>query len=85
MQRIIWANIYDRDLYVILLLRQYRIDLLFQVFIPIYFQACKLSSPLQSSVDTLSLALTIGPASVISGISGKILGRYRPQVSSVLQ
>jgi len=49
------------------------------VFLPVYFQSCKLASPLQSSVDTLPSAFSIAPAAIVTGASTSILGRYVPQ------
>ncbi|KAF8996786.1 MFS general substrate transporter [Cyathus striatus] len=46
-------------------------------FIPVYYQACKGSSPLKSGVETLGLAI-VAPASVIAGISVVVSQKYRP-------
>ncbi|KAF8986394.1 MFS general substrate transporter [Cyathus striatus] len=46
-------------------------------FIPIYYQACKGSSPLKSGVETLGLAI-IAPASIIAGINVVASQKYRP-------
>ncbi|KAF8572629.1 MFS general substrate transporter, partial [Ramaria rubella] len=48
-------------------------------YIPVYFQACKDADAVKSGVLTFGLA-TIAPASVLGGISVKILKRYRPQI-----
>jgi hypothetical protein len=49
------------------------------VYLPIYFQACKLASPIGSGVDLFGLALTIAPFAIFTGLSVQILKRYRPQ------
>ena len=47
---------------------------------PIYYQACKGSSPTGSGVDLLGLTLVIGPVLIIAGVSVKRIGTYRPQL-----
>ncbi|KAH9920285.1 MFS general substrate transporter [Fomitopsis serialis] len=46
-------------------------------FIPIYYQACKGSSPLLSGVQTLGLA-AIAPAAIVGGVMVGISQKYRP-------
>ncbi|KAI0046902.1 iron permease, partial [Auriscalpium vulgare] len=48
-------------------------------YLPVYFQACKGSSPVGSSVDMLSLAFTVPAFAILCGLSVEIFGRYRPQ------
>ncbi|KAF4564674.1 hypothetical protein EYR40_010842 [Pleurotus pulmonarius] len=48
-------------------------------YLPIYFQACKLASPIRSGVDLFGLALTIAPFAIFTGLSVEIFKRYRPQ------
>ncbi|KIM92156.1 hypothetical protein PILCRDRAFT_260 [Piloderma croceum F 1598] len=48
-------------------------------FLPVYFQACKDADPISSAVRSFGFAL-VGPASIIGGISVKILKRYHPQL-----
>ena len=47
---------------------------------PVYFQACKLASPIASGVDCFGIALTIAPAGIISGVTVAISHQYRPQL-----
>ena len=47
-------------------------------YFPVYFQACKLASPVKSGVYSLAFA-SLAPAAVTAGISVKATGRYRPQ------
>ena len=47
---------------------------------PIYYQACKGSSPTGSGVDFLGLSLVIGPSVIVAGASIKITKRYRIQL-----
>lgn len=49
------------------------------VYLPIYFQACKLASPIRSGVDLFGLALTIAPFAIFTGLSVEIFKRYRLQ------
>lgn len=46
-------------------------------FVPIYWQACKGSSPLLSGVQTLGLAANV-PAAILGGILVGITQKYRP-------
>ncbi|KAJ7464563.1 iron permease [Mycena latifolia] len=48
-------------------------------YIPVYFQACKLASPIRSGVDLLGLAVVIPVLAILAGVSVQVLGRYRPQ------
>ncbi|KAL0960432.1 hypothetical protein HGRIS_005475 [Hohenbuehelia grisea] len=48
-------------------------------FIPVYYQACKIVSPIRSGVLLLGLS-SLAPAFVLAGISVKRTGRYRPQM-----
>ncbi|KAJ6534587.1 iron permease [Mycena vulgaris] len=48
-------------------------------YIPVYFQACKLASPIRSGVDFLSLAFVIPVLAILTGVSVQLLDRYRPQ------
>ncbi|KAL0947702.1 hypothetical protein HGRIS_013788 [Hohenbuehelia grisea] len=48
-------------------------------YLPIYFQACKLASPIRSGIDLFGLALTIAPFAIFTGLSVEIFKRYRPQ------
>ncbi|TGJ80886.1 hypothetical protein E0Z10_g7884 [Xylaria hypoxylon] len=47
-------------------------------FLPVYFQAIKLSNPTQSGVNTLPTVLLLVPSSVISGGLLSKFGRYKP-------
>lgn len=49
-------------------------------YFPVYFQACKLASPIHSGIDLLGLTLAITPIAMCVGISIAILQRYRPQI-----
>jgi len=49
-------------------------------YFPVYFQACKLASPIRSGIDLLGLTLAITPIAMCVGISIAILQRYRPQI-----
>lgn len=49
-------------------------------YYPVYFQACKGSSPVRSGINSFGLAYSIIPPSVIFGISVAKTGRYRPQL-----
>jgi hypothetical protein len=49
-------------------------------YLPVYFQACKGASPIGAGVDQLSLSFVGVLSSVISGISVKKSGSYRPQL-----
>ncbi|KAI8946988.1 major facilitator superfamily domain-containing protein [Xylaria longipes] len=47
-------------------------------FLPVYFQAVKLSDPTESGVNTLPTVLLLVPSSVISGGLLSKFGRYKP-------
>ena len=47
---------------------------------PVYFQACKLASPIATGVDTFGVAFTLAPAGIISGVTVAISHQYRPQL-----
>ena len=46
-------------------------------FLPVYFQAVKLSSPTRSGVQIFPIATTIAPAAAIAGVLVTLYGRYR--------
>ena len=48
-------------------------------YFPVYFQACKLASPVKSGIYLLGFS-SLAPAIIATGISIKVLGRYRPQI-----
>ncbi|KAF8069218.1 Mfs1.2, partial [Lyophyllum atratum] len=48
-------------------------------YLPVYFQACKGSSPIRSGVELFPLAFTVAPFSIFTGLSIARTGRYRPQ------
>ncbi|KAF8970152.1 iron permease [Flammula alnicola] len=48
-------------------------------YLPVYFQAVTLASPLRSGVDMFGLAFTIAPFAMITGASVQMSSRYRPQ------
>ena len=49
-------------------------------YLPLYFQACKLSSPIKSGVEVLPTAFGILVFALIAGISIVKTGAYRPQL-----
>ncbi|KAG7096321.1 hypothetical protein E1B28_003766 [Marasmius oreades] len=49
-------------------------------YLPVYFQACKLASPVKSGLDLFGLALTIAPVSIVVGLSVAKFRCYRPQI-----
>lgn len=49
-------------------------------YIPVYYQACKLASPLHAGVDLLVVCVVIAPVIIISGISITKTKMYRPQL-----
>ncbi|KAH0836447.1 MFS general substrate transporter [Lanmaoa asiatica] len=51
----------------------------FADFLPVYFQACKGASPVQSGVYALALT-AIAPGAIGGGLSVNITKRYRPQM-----
>ncbi|KAF7335625.1 putative iron permease [Mycena venus] len=48
-------------------------------YIPVYFQACKLDSPIRSGIDLLGFAFVIPVLAILSGVSVQLMDRYRPQ------
>ncbi|EMD35286.1 hypothetical protein CERSUDRAFT_116088 [Gelatoporia subvermispora B] len=48
-------------------------------YMPTYFQACKLTSPVRSGIDLLGFCITLGPAGVLGGVSVSKLNGYRAQ------
>jgi len=46
-------------------------------FLPLYFQACKLASPLRSGLYFFPMAVMISPAAIVQGISISKTGNYR--------
>ncbi|KAI9566090.1 MFS general substrate transporter [Boletus coccyginus] len=48
-------------------------------YVPVYFQACKGASPVESGVYSLGFA-SLAPTAIIIGISVKATKRYRPQM-----
>ncbi|KAF8890402.1 hypothetical protein BD779DRAFT_1671354 [Infundibulicybe gibba] len=52
---------------------------LYPFYLPVYFQAPKLASPVRSGVDLFGLVIVIPPVSIVTGISVQLLNRYRLQ------
>ena len=52
----------------------------FQDYLPIYYQACKGSSPVGSSVNELPLSIFTGPTAALTAISVPLFQRYRTQL-----
>lgn len=48
-------------------------------YLPVFFQACKLASPIHAGVDMFGLCFTISPSAMFGGISTSVWHRYRPQ------
>ncbi|KAG8703167.1 hypothetical protein FRC09_004312 [Ceratobasidium sp. 395] len=48
-------------------------------YLPVYFQASKGDSPIQSGVDLFGIAFTVAPFAIFTGISTVVLKKYRPQ------
>ncbi|KAF8954828.1 iron permease [Flammula alnicola] len=48
-------------------------------YLPVYFQACKLASPIKSGVDLFGIALVIPFIAIFTGVSIQYFDRYRPQ------
>src|ERR1700761_8612290 len=46
---------------------------------PVYFQASKLTTPLQSGVNALPYSFSIAPLAIVAGVTATIFKRYRPQ------
>ncbi|KAF9063471.1 Mfs1.2 [Rhodocollybia butyracea] len=49
-------------------------------YLPVYYQACKEATALRSGILLLGLAVMIGPAVIVGGISVKVTQKYRPQL-----
>ncbi|KAJ7463436.1 major facilitator superfamily domain-containing protein [Mycena galericulata] len=49
-------------------------------YLPVYYQACKDSSPIASGVDLFGLSFSTAPFSILAGISITGTKRYRPQI-----
>lgn len=45
---------------------------------PVYFQASKGASPVESGLDLFGLALSLSPISIIGGVAVTVTKRYRP-------
>ncbi|KAG6909191.1 hypothetical protein DXG01_001705 [Tephrocybe rancida] len=48
-------------------------------YMPTYYQACKGASPRQSGIDSFGLTMSLGPASIVTGVSVTKTGKYRIQ------
>ncbi|KAF8546205.1 MFS general substrate transporter [Imleria badia] len=48
-------------------------------YFPLYFQACKGASPVLCGIYSLAFA-SLAPAAILTGLSVKPIGRYRPQM-----
>ncbi|KZV92252.1 Mfs1.1 [Exidia glandulosa HHB12029] len=52
-------------------------------YLPVYLQACLGDSPVKAGgVHALGITLTVGPFAILSGISVKVLKKYRPQLTA---
>ena len=49
-------------------------------YLPVYFQACRDSSPIRSSVEMFGYLFVLGPCVIMGGVSVAVLKRYRPQL-----
>ncbi|KAJ7687060.1 Mfs1.2 [Mycena olivaceomarginata] len=49
-------------------------------YLPVYYQACKDATPLESGIYMLGLSLTLGPSVVIAGVSVSKFKIYRTQL-----
>ena len=47
-------------------------------YIPVYFQVCKGAGPIRSSIDTFPIAFVLPVSSMLSGVTIKLLRKYRP-------
>ncbi|KAI1791873.1 Mfs1.2 [Ganoderma leucocontextum] len=56
------------------------INLTLLYYLPVYYQACKDASPTASGVDLLALFVSVGPPTIITGVSIAKTKRYRPQL-----
>ncbi|OSC99593.1 iron permease [Trametes coccinea BRFM310] len=48
-------------------------------YLPVYFQACKDSSPVGSGVNMLPYSLSIAPFAIVAGATATGMNKYRPQ------
>ena len=48
-------------------------------YLPVYFQACKDSSPVGSGVNVLPYSLSIAPFAIVAGGTATALNKYKPQ------
>ncbi|KAG8971241.1 hypothetical protein FRC05_011340 [Tulasnella sp. 425] len=48
-------------------------------YLPVYFQATLLQSPVRSGTSLFGIAFTIAPGAIVSGVTVAVLGIYRPQ------
>ncbi|KAJ7840764.1 iron permease [Mycena leptocephala] len=48
-------------------------------YLPVYFQACKNSSPLRSGVNMLPSSFSIAPFAIVAGATASVFNRYLPQ------
>ncbi len=49
------------------------------VYLPVYFQACKDSSPIGSGVNVLAYSLSIAPFAIVAGGTATAMNKYKPQ------
>ena len=49
------------------------------VYLPVYFQACKDSSPVGSGVNVLPYSLSIAPFAIVAGGTATAMNKYKPQ------
>lgn len=49
------------------------------VYLPVYFQACKAASPLDSGVDMLPYSFSIAPFAIVAGATATAFNMYKPQ------
>ncbi|KAF8514423.1 iron permease [Hysterangium stoloniferum] len=48
-------------------------------YLPVYFQACKGVSPLQSGIDMLPYSFSVAPFAIVAGGTATAFNRYKPQ------
>ncbi|KAH7929019.1 iron permease [Leucogyrophana mollusca] len=48
-------------------------------YLPVYFQACKTASPIQSGIDSFGISFFIPIFSILAGASVEVFNVYRPQ------
>jgi hypothetical protein len=51
----------------------FRID-----YLPVYFQACLVATPIRSAVELLATALVVAPWALVCGIVVQTTNKYRP-------